>query len=165
LVTALLVARRPELNDWLVEITARFAQASGNAVLVIGRPRERFWVECLAPLTGRVCAEQIRADAQVHSAREVRRCVRLLPDTIAAQHVGCSAWTSSALGALLRRSGCGAIVASDDDLFVLSRRIVRAAAARAGAELVFVRSPGRASPEADLGGEEPRWMTPHASGV
>jgi hypothetical protein len=140
-VTALLVARRPELNDWLVELTARFARSNGHAVLVIGPPCDRFWVQCFAPLSGQVCAEQIRADARAEIAREVRRCVRLLPETVAAEHVGCSAWTGAALAALLRRSECDAIVACDDDLFVRGRWIVRAAAARAGAELVMVRAP------------------------
>ena len=140
-VTALLVARRPELNDWLVETTARFARCNGNAVLVIGPPCDRFWVECFAPLSGQVCAEQIRADARAEIAREVQRCVRLLPETVAAEHVGCSAWTGAALATLLRRSECGAVVASGDDLFGRGRWIVRAAAARTGAELVMVRAP------------------------
>jgi hypothetical protein len=143
MVTALLVPRVRDVNDRLVDIAAQLAEARGSAILVIGAPEACTWVEYWAPVTGLVSVRQMRADAQADLEQEVRRCIRLLPNTISAHHIGWSSWNSPALLGLLRRLDCSAIVVPEENLVARHRRGVRWIASELGAELVTVRTPAR----------------------
>jgi hypothetical protein len=137
MVAAVLVFRVHDVNDDLVEVAARVAAARSCQLIFIGVPPIRPWVEGYAPLTGHLSARQIRTHTQAELDDEVRRCVRLVPDTVSARHLGWPDWDTSALAKCLSKLSCIAVVASGADVRARHRRRVRSLASQLGAELVL----------------------------
>ena len=135
---AVVVAGGEQVDSELVETAARMAAKRTDGILVIGMVIVTPWVERWAPLSGVTSLERMRSDALSTLEREVRRCVGLVPDTIAACHASHPDWTDSALTRVLERSGASAIVASADQLTARHRRRVRRVAKTLGAEVLML---------------------------
>jgi hypothetical protein len=141
-IIAVIISERSASNDELIAVAGRLAESRRHNLMLVGVAQVPSWVKTMAPFAaGSICVSQLCADTRAEVEAELRRCIPLVPVTVAARHACCGGWSDSTLGQLLRLDDRPTVVTAFSARMCRGRRRLEAIVKQAAGEIVIVPAP------------------------
>ena len=136
-----IICGRSKVNDELVAVAGSLAESRWSDLLLLGVADVPPWIKTLAPLAGgHFCVKTASIGLQTEIEIELRRCIALVPATVAARHACFTGWNDQQLWQLLGLEDRPSIIAALAGPVSRNRRKLQALVTHLSGVLVLVQT-------------------------